>query len=132
VSVDEDHGYHLHQGHHHEANGAGKGVEHLEPVLAGTCAEDETDNEAEETHHASDMLFLNPLDNVNVEEGAQHALQDADLRPQSQRQQHGEEEHGPEGSPGQLHDGLGEHDEGQASALGSLYIRTDMVRPSRL
>lgn len=79
VSVDKDHGYHLHQRHHHETNGAGKRVEHLEPVLPGTCAEDETDNEAEETHHASDMLFLNPLDNVNVEEGAQHALQDADL-----------------------------------------------------
>lgn len=66
------------------------------------------------------VLLPNPLDQVNVEDGAQHALQDADLRADAQRQQHEEEDDGPERRYGELYDGLREHDEGQARALGRL------------
>lgn len=72
--------------------------------------------------HTGDVGFSNPLEDVNVEYRTQHSLQDADLRTETQREQHGEEEHRPEGSTRQLHDGLGEDDEGKPGALGSLLV----------
>lgn len=71
--------YHFHKSNNHQTNCSGKGVKHLQPILASTCTEDETDNEAEKTHHSSNMLFLNPLNDVDVKQCAQHALKYTDL-----------------------------------------------------
>lgn len=80
MAINIDNGNHFHESYNDQTDCTGKRVEHLEPILASTCTEDETDNEAEKTHHSSHMLFLNPLYNVDVEQRAKHALEYADLR----------------------------------------------------
>lgn len=67
-----------------------------------------------------DVLLADALEEVDVEDGAEHAFQDTDLGADAERQQHQEEDDGPEGRHGQLYDGLGEHDEGESGALGRL------------
>jgi hypothetical protein len=47
-------------------------------------------------------------------------LHDADLRPKSEREQHEEEEAGPDGRPGDLCEDVCHNDEGKACPLGRL------------
>ena len=53
----------------------------------------------------------------HLEHGAHETLEDADLRPQPQREQHQEEERRPCLRPGQLREHVRHHDEGEARAL---------------
>lgn len=51
MAVHIDHGDHLHERDHDETDRTGEAVEHLQPVLSGTGAEDEPHEEA---HDADD------------------------------------------------------------------------------
>lgn len=51
VAVDEDDRKHLHKRDHHQADGTGETVEHLEPVFSGSGAEDQTNEETDGTNH---------------------------------------------------------------------------------
>ena len=53
----------------------------------------------------------------HLEHGSHETLEDADLRPQPQREQHQEEERRPCLRPGQLREHVRHHDEGEARAL---------------
>lgn len=44
-----------------------------------------------------DVLFPYPLEYINIEYGTEHPLQDSDLWSYSERQEHHEEDHSPEG-----------------------------------
>lgn len=59
----------------------------------------------------SNNRFAHPFKEIDIEDGAQHALHDTDLAAQAQWQQHQEEDDRPERSWGQFEDGLSEHDE---------------------
>jgi len=51
MAVHEDHGDHLHERDHDKTDGTCEAVEHLQPVLSGTGAEDKPDEKA---HDAND------------------------------------------------------------------------------
>ena len=53
-----------------------------------------------------------------VKQGGGKALNDANLGAQAQREQHHEEEGGPEGSSGDLGEDVRHHDEGETGSLG--------------
>lgn len=46
MAVDVDDGDHLEESHDHEPDGSSEGVKHLQPILAGTRCEDQSDEEA--------------------------------------------------------------------------------------
>ena len=56
----------------------------------------------------------------HLEHGAHETLEDADLRSQSQREQHQEEEQRPALRSGELREDVRHHDEGEARALRGL------------
>ena len=145
VPVDEDHGDHLHQRDHDESDRPGKRVEEFQPVLTGARRKDQPQDEAQQAHGTCELesglnpprrevesntchvLLPDPLEDLYVEDGAQHSLEDADLRTQPQREQHHEEDHGPEGGARKFDDGLGEDDEGETGAFGGLEISDEKL-----
>lgn len=66
------------------------------------------------------VLFRYPFEDVDVEYGTEHPLEDPDLRSDTEREEHHEEDDRPERGCRQLDDGLGEHDERQAGSFGRL------------
>lgn len=67
-----------------------------------------------------EYLFPCVGEELEVYDGGDDPLERAELRVDAQREQHQEEEDGPEGRAGELVDGLGERDERQASARRAL------------
>lgn len=58
------------------------------------------------------IFFINPFENLYIEDGAKHAFQDSNLWANSQREKHHEEYDGPEWCPRKLDYSLSEYDEG--------------------
>lgn len=108
MPVNVDDGDHLHKCYHNEPDRTGERVKHLEPVLAGTGGEDKPNGEAERTNDAwkgyrrdresaiccmrssyNDptryIRLPNSLEDVNIENGTQHALEDTNLRTEPKR-----------------------------------------------
>lgn len=71
------------------------------------------------------VLLLYSLEEVYVEDDAQHALEQTDLRAQTEGQEHQEEDARPERRARQFHDRLRKHDESQPGALGGLEEKRD-------
>ncbi|GIY93882.1 hypothetical protein CEXT_255711 [Caerostris extrusa] len=67
-----------------------------------------------------EYLLAHVGEELHVHDGGDDALQGAELGVDAQREEHEEEEHRPEGGAGELVDGLGERDEGQARARRAL------------
>jgi hypothetical protein len=120
VSVDVNHRNHLHEGDDDESECASERVKHLQPILARARREDESNDEAEQADAAGEQRLADSLEDVDVKDGAEHSLEDADLRAESERQEHREEQNRPERRSWQLDNCLGEHDEGESSAFADV------------
>lgn len=67
-----------------------------------------------------DVRFSNPLEYVNIKDGAKHSFKDSNLRSETERQQHHKEDDRPEWSTGKFNNGLSEYNKSQAGTFSSL------------
>lgn len=59
-------------------------------------------------------------EDLEIDDGSDDSLEGTELRVDAEGEEHEEEEHGPEGRPWELVDGLREHDESQTRPRGRL------------
>lgn len=94
-------------------------IEHRHPVLPGAAREDQAD-EASRTAEDGGEDGLRDGDKMRVVQGGDDALEGPEHGAEAKREEHQEEEHGPEGWKRELEDRFREHHEGQAGALSRL------------
>ena len=92
-------------------------LEHVHPPVGAHGQPDEVHDDAGHGKHHG-VAGLAPLLGPRVDHDGDDGLQEGELRPEPQGEQHGEEEHGPQLGAGEEGDGLGVDHEGKAGAWG--------------